>query len=165
MDDGKVVPFQPRRDPGERSVVTVGGPVDSTTVGLRVHGDDLVPDEVTRLLGVAPTKAWRLGERWNPRLPPAGTGAWFLDEGWAPEEPEALTRRLLDRLPADPACWAELRSRFRVSVCYGISLEAWNRGFDLSGATIGRLAVLGVEVGFDIYGAGDPPFEFPPPTA
>jgi hypothetical protein len=165
MDDGKVVPFRPRRDPDQDRVV-IGGPVDSTTVGLCVYGgDDLDPDEITRLLGVAPTHAHRKGEPARPRCPPASIGGWFLSEEWASENPEELTRRLLDRLPADPVCWAELGSRFRVEVSYGISLEAWNRGFTLSAATVARLAALGAEVGFDIYGAGDPPFEFPPPSA
>lgn len=160
MDDGKIVPFRPRRDADEGGV-EVGGSIDATTVGLSVYGDDLDPDEITRLLGVAPTKVCRRGERWRPQLPPARTGMWLLTEPWASEEPDRLTSRLLDRLPGDPDCWAALRSRFRVAIGYGISLEDWNRGFSLSAATVARLAVLGVEVGFDIYGAGDPPFEFP----
>lgn len=165
MEDDRVVPFRPRRVRDRN--VSVGGPVDSTTVGLRLYGDDLEPDEVTRLLGTAPTMARRRGERFaaRPGIPPARMGQWFLEEDWAAEEPDVLARRLLDRLPTDPARWAALSSRFRVAICFGISLQAWNRGFTLSAATVGRLAVLGAEVGFDIYGAGEPPFDLDNPSA
>jgi hypothetical protein len=49
---------------------------------LRVAGDDLVPDEVTRILKIIPTSAYAKGEHYSagPRSPDliGRTGVWFF---------------------------------------------------------------------------------------
>ena len=59
--------------------------------------------------------------------------------------------RLLRQLPSDPAVWADLHARYRVRLSFGIFFDAWNRGFDLSPASLRSIADLGVPLGFDIY--------------
>jgi hypothetical protein len=58
----------PELPPGE--YVIVGGDVDGISASLRVMGDDLDPDEVTRLLGVKPRRGGKQLRSWTP----AGVG-------------------------------------------------------------------------------------------
>jgi len=156
----KVVPF-PRRA-ASTDKVTLGGLVDSASVSLSLYGADLEPAVVTQLLGVEPIHAWRRGERPKPRLPPTGMGTWSLAvTGAAPQGPEELLIGLLDRLPADPDVWAEVRRRWKARLFFGLFLDAFNRGFNLGAGTVARVAVLGIPLHFDIYGAGECPLPFP----
>lgn len=128
-----------------------GGLVDQSRLTLCVHGDELDPDEISRLLGCAPTRARRRGELRRSGTP-WPNGAWLLSvEGKSPMGPEELVHLLLARLPADGALWSDLRTRFGVKLSFGIFTERWNRGFDLSADAVRRIASLGVDVDFDIY--------------
>jgi hypothetical protein len=148
MDD-----VTPNREPegiGE-VIAEVGGLVDSSRLTLGIHGEDLDPDEISRLLGCAPSRAHRRGDA-RRRGPPWSTGAWLLSvEGQSPTGPEELVHLLLARLPADDGIWADLRSRFRLRLGFGIFTERWNRGFDLSADAVRRINALGAGLGFDIY--------------
>ena len=137
-------------------VAMVGGLIDETRLTLSVHGDDLDPDEVTRLLGCSPSRSNRRGDLRPRSGTPHPRGAWLLTlEGKAPVEPEHLLASLLDRLPSDPSVWDALRARHSVALGFGLFQEAWNRGFDLSPGVIHRVAALGLGLGFDIYADGD----------
>jgi hypothetical protein len=46
---------------------------------------------------------------------------------------------------------ADLRARFKVRLLFGIFIDRWNRGFELTSQAISRIGALGCEVGFDIY--------------
>jgi Domain of unknown function (DUF4279) len=129
----------------------VGGLVDETRLTLGIHGEDLDPDEISRLLGCAPTSAHRRGDPRRSGLP-WPKGAWLLSvEAKAPTGPEELVHLLLARLPADEALWSDLRRRFRLQLLFGIFTERWNRGFELSRDAVRRIDALGAGVGLDIY--------------
>lgn len=138
--------------------ITVGGLVDEASVSLCIYGDDLDPEEVSRILGVTPTRAHRKGEPMRSRSShaPQGathrTGAWILGvRGQAPREPEELTTALLDQLPEDETVWAGLATHYRISLRYGLFMEAWNRGFALSPGLVARIARMHAQLDFDIY--------------
>jgi hypothetical protein len=137
-------------------IAEVGGLIDETRVTLGVHGDDLDPDEVTRLLGCAPSCSHRRGDPRPRNIPPWPRGAWVLSvEGKAPVEPDHLISAVLDRLPVDPAVWESLRSRFDVRLGFGLFQDAWNRGFGLSSQVLRRVAEMGLGLDFDIYADGE----------
>jgi hypothetical protein len=128
-----------------------GGLVDESRLTLGIHGEDLDPDEISRLLGCVPTSSHRRGDarRSGPSWP---AGAWLLSvEARSPTGPEALVHLLLARLPSDDAVWAELRRRYRLKLSFGIFTERWNRGYDLSAEAVGRINSLGVGMDIDIY--------------
>ncbi len=137
----------------------VGGLVDQSSVTLGIYGDDLDPGAISRVLNCRPTSSHKKGDppaERDPPLPPWPSGAWLLAvHGQVPKGPEELSRKLLMRLPADPAVWKKLAARYEVRVYFGIHMDAWNRGFDLSPETIERMGVFGATVGFDIYANAD----------
>ncbi|HXU06512.1 MAG TPA: DUF4279 domain-containing protein [Polyangia bacterium] len=141
-----IIPIRKREVIGE-----AGGLVDRCRFTLGVYGDDLVPDEISSLLGCAPTSAHRRGDarRSGGQWP---KGAWLHSvEGTSPTGPEDLVHLLLARLPTDEGLWTTLRARYRVHLGFGIFTERWNREFDLSGEALRRIQVIGVGVDFDIY--------------
>ena len=132
-------------------VAEAGGLVDGSQLTLGIHGEDLEPDEISRLFGCVPSSSHRRGD---PRQsgPPWPSGAWLLSvEAKSPTGPEELVHLLLSRLPTDETLWSDLRRRFRLQLSFGIFTERWNRGFELSPEAIQRIESLGVGVGFDIY--------------
>jgi Domain of unknown function (DUF4279) len=147
--------------------ISIGGPIDSAKASLCIHGEDLDPDEITRILGLAPTHSHRRGDRRRPKSPPAPMGFWGYEVDSADLDQAAdATRapadlslgRLLDRLPSDPALWAGLAQQYQMRIFFCIAFEGYNKGFGLSAGNIQRAAVLGVPLDFDLY-ADD---NFPP---
>jgi hypothetical protein len=129
----------------------IGGLVDTSRLTLGIYGEGLDPDEISRLLGCAPSTAHRRGDA-PRRGPPYAEGAWLLSvEGQSPTGPEELVHLLLASLPADDGLWADLRSKFRLRLGFGIFTEGWNRGFVLSAEAVRRINALGAGLGFDIY--------------
>src|SRR5262245_35364699 len=51
---------------------------ERTFATLRVAGDNLVPDQVTKLLGIEPTLAYAKGEHYGRRHLKGRTGVWLL---------------------------------------------------------------------------------------
>ena len=94
-------------------------------VKLRITGDTLDPDGVTRRIGVTPTFSGRRGDpvEGGGTLP---TGSWGYDVGGTEEwiVSDAL-ELLLERLPDDAELWAELTAEFDVRlVCIVVGLAA-----------------------------------------
>lgn len=149
MASDNVIPFPSQG-------ITLGGAVDEVGVSLSLYGDErgraLDPDEITAILGVAPTMACRRGERWR-RCRPHPTGIWSLavePRGGADAADVALTT-LLDQLPSDPAIWAGFRAQYRMRLFFFVAFKDFNRGFGLSALNIARAALIGAPMDFDLY--------------
>jgi hypothetical protein len=146
------------RPPGhgedEGDDIIAGGDVDDIRVSLRVIGDDLDPDEVTRLLGVEPSTAAKKGRlrEGTKSQTPQRAGIWTLDLGksreWLLED---LITAVLDRVPVSLEVWRQLGARYKIDLFCGLFLERWNRGVDLSPGLLHRIAERGLALSFDIY--------------
>ena len=123
---------------------------------LRFFGDDLDPDEVTKVLGCEPTDAQRKGQdvsRPNAvgtRI--AKTGMWRLDtETRRPEALEAQVTELLDQLSDDLRAWTDLSCRFDVNLFVGLFMSETNEGCEISPGILRALGDRGIELWLDIY--------------
>lgn len=140
----------------EEIVAEVGGPPDECGVCLAIYGEDLIPDEITKLLGCRPTDFHVKGEKKGPRSPGFHAGAWFLKvRGEPPNTIDVLTRRLLMMLPSDPDIWISLSERFGIQMRYGIHMSGWNKGAGLPRDLVERIAGLHADVELDIYAYGE----------
>src|ERR1051325_936803 len=127
-----------------------GGLVDGCQLTLSIHRDELDPDEISRILGCAPTGSHRRGDSGRSGTPRA-QGAWLYSvEAKAPTGPEELVHLLLARLPTDDLVWANLRARFKLRLSFGIFTERWNRGFDLTPQAVSRISAFGAGLDVDI---------------
>ena len=134
--------------------IRIGGPIDRVVVTLRLYGESLDPDEVTKMLGCQPTFAIRRGEVF-PRgryRRFATTGMWHL-HGDRPENEdlEVQVQFLLGRVTRDESVWEDLAQRFRIDMNCGVFLGAWNRGFELSVPLLTELSRRRLMIGFDVY--------------
>ncbi|WP_082173226.1 DUF4279 domain-containing protein [Methylobacterium platani] len=88
------------------------------TVALRIFGDGLDPDEITRLLGIEPTGLARKGDVHHTasgREVVARSGFWRLNAG-VPGSLNTQIGALLTKLTSDPTIWRELTERYECDV-------------------------------------------------
>ena len=142
----------PLRRPRREVIAEVGGPPDESSFTLAVYGEDLVPSEVTNLLGVEPTDSFERGYRRKPTSRPMPHGAWFFEErGQPPRDPDDLARSVLLRFSAPPERWSMVRERYEVQLRVALHVAGWNKGFAFSPTTMQLIAATGAELGFDLY--------------
>jgi hypothetical protein len=138
--------------------VWFGGPIEWSRITFRVLGDDLDPDEITRLLRCDPHESERKGDpilrRDGTVARQAKTGSWRLgldrDETDEWDCAEAMME-LVTRLPKEIDLWKDLTGRFAVDLFVALSMPARNKGFSLSPEVMAYLGNRGIEAGFDIY--------------
>jgi hypothetical protein len=139
------------------SAATAANPNCTTTfASLRLFGDGLIPDEVSRLLRLAPTEAAPKGFK---TLAPSGktrvapTGRWILEtEGKVSStDLEQHVAWLLDRLEASGVVPLDIPGVTRADVsCYWLSATG-NGGPEFSAELLGRLSRLCLALNLDIY--------------
>lgn len=142
--------------------------IGRTAVALRILGEDLDPDEISRLLGGAPSTALRKGDL---RQSPSGdvvqrVGMWRLRcEDRSPGDLDCQIQDILARLTDDLDVWRDIARRYRCDVFCGVFMEAGNEGATLDSTTLDLLSDRGLRLALDIYGpeAGSrAPTTFPP---
>ena len=126
----------------------------SARARLVVLSDELSPEELTELLGMAPDVSWRMGEPGRGGRPHPHHG-WELESRLRQDRPpeEQLTD-LLERLaPIAPA----IASLANNPAVFGARLwlvrhgENWNPGVSLSVESIRQVDALGLGLEIDIY--------------
>jgi hypothetical protein len=123
---------------------------------LRIIGDDLVPDEITKLLGCAPTSAEFKGQvltSKSGRQRTARSGSWRMEASErTPDDLNAQVMEILERLNTDLEVWASLASRFRMDLFCGLFMMEQSSGFTLSPQAMLALASRRIEFGLCLYG-------------
>lgn len=132
------------------------GIVDRSAVALRIFGDDLVPSEVTALLGCEPTEAYAKGDvRINPTTGSRyirKMGYWGLSvEDRRPEDISGQILEILAKLTQDRAVWDQLRSKYEMDFFCGVFMGSSNDGLEFSPELLGQISERGIALGFDIY--------------
>ena len=130
--------------------------IGETTVSLRIYGDALDHDEISRLLGCPPSSVIVKGHV-RPRGYVELSNMWMLTRDChAPGDLQAKIRDLLDSVSNEPSVWVDLKTRFGLDMFAGLFMTGWDEGFDLDPATLAELGNKGVKLGICIYGpSGD----------
>src|ERR1043165_9657128 len=115
----------PRKSSKHRA--SFGGSIDRVKVSLRVFGEKLDPNEISRILRCEPTSQTKKGEvivgpLARQRI--ASFGRWLLDsvedEGMDLEE---QIFKLLSRVSSDLEIWKELTKKYKVDLFCGLFLD------------------------------------------
>ncbi|MBR0773456.1 DUF4279 domain-containing protein [Bradyrhizobium diazoefficiens] len=138
--------------------VWFGGPISWFSISLIIRADDLVPDDVTRLLLVEPTSSQTKGlptlhtvrpgiakfGSWKVQLRSEETDEWDVTEA---------VRTLIARFPQAPSVWKQLPEGARVRLSFGLSLESRNQGFSVPADILQFAADRNIDLDFDVYSA------------
>jgi hypothetical protein len=129
--------------------------ISLSSATLRIFGDDADPDQISALLGCAPSNSYRKGDATYPpkNLKPRRYGMWRL--GAADCEPESLDSQivgLLNQVTQDLAIWKQVAALHEVDISCGLFMNESNEELRLSPGTLARLAERGIALDLDIYG-------------
>lgn len=114
------------------------------------------PEEITRVLGVQPSRSWITGQRVGPTLQTYKSNGWALESTLAGKaNPEAHLLELFGRIPSQliqqlrriaPAC----------NIQFSLVLEMQDETppLNLSVDTVQRIASLGASIDVDMYVTG-----------
>jgi len=127
-----------------------------SAVSLRISGDTLVPEQISTLLGGAPTWAHAKGDtiqrssRATPRT--AKTGTWHLDaEDRQPEDMNGQIAEILGQLTQDLEIWRSIAKTYRMDLFCGWFMEENGEGLSISPISLAALAERGIELGICLY--------------
>ncbi|MEH6420466.1 DUF4279 domain-containing protein [Pseudomonas sp. CGJS7] len=126
-----------------------------TKACLRIWGDELIPDEVSALLGAPPSNSHSKGDELSiglGRVRIAKTGSWRLvAQQREPGDLDAQIGELFAQLSDDPAVWAQLGSRFELDLFCGLFMASGNDGEGIGPRNLRLLGERGIELILDIY--------------
>jgi len=131
-----------------------------TKASLRFLGDDLVPSEISFLLGQLPTQSEiknniRVGKATGQKRP-AKSGGWRLK---APTQTDgdldAQISALLGQLTNDLTVWRDLTARYKADVFCGLFLNTGADGLTMQPSTLQMLGDRGLKLEICIYEPSD----------
>jgi len=128
-----------------------------SAVTLRIGGDALEPDEVSRSLGCQPSFAFAKGDiKLSKRRPIVRivrkSGMWALNATkHQPADLDAQIAEIFSRLPADLAVWAKLGKEFDMDIFCGFWMRETDEGMTVSVETMKVLSDRGIRLGFCVY--------------
>ncbi|GKX32472.1 MAG: hypothetical protein MnENMB40S_00900 [Rhizobiaceae bacterium MnEN-MB40S] len=127
-----------------------------TAASLKVVGDEVIPDQITRLLGKRPDIARLAGETFQT---PSGAdvisrkGHWSISvDRRTSGDLDLQIAELLSGTTQDLEVWTGLANECEVRVFCGLFLEEWNEGIRLSATSMKQLGERGIGLELDIYG-------------
>lgn len=131
------------------------GVPDHSLATLRFFGDELVPEEISGLLGASPTVSYQKGQELIgsrtgiKRI--TKTGCWRLSAAdRKPEDLESQIFEILQQLTQDLSIWASL-ARFEPNIYCGLFMGNRNDRTWLSSAALLALGQRGIALGLEIY--------------
>ena len=121
---------------------------------LRIGGDSLKPDAISRLLGCSPTLAYVKGQI----VPSKGkaivrkTGGWHLDAAeQQPGDVNAHVTELFRRVNSDVSAWAVLSGEYEIDLFCVYFMSEADEGVETSAETLKVLGDRGIKLGLRIY--------------
>ncbi|MBV2128356.1 DUF4279 domain-containing protein [Arsukibacterium indicum] len=136
------------------------GVLEHSQATLRIFGDDLIPEDVSNLLGAKATKSKKKGDeevgKSSGKVHIAKTGSWHLHAGKrVPEDLNAQIEEILSQLTSDLAIWEKLHQNYEVDMFCGLFMGNWNDGLSLSPEIMLALGKRKIVLNLDIYSGSD----------
>ena len=133
------------------------GSIQKSVATLRIVGDDLIPEEISRRLGCTPTVSQKKGDvivgKRSGAKRTARTGMWSLHAtDHEPEDLEAQIGELLSKVTSELAVWRDVVHKYREDLFCGLFTGSGNDGLSLSPDSLLVLGQRGIELALDIRG-------------
>jgi hypothetical protein len=132
------------------------GPISKSVVCLRIIGDDLIPDEISELLGCQPSSSQEKGEeiinKNNGSKRIAKLGIWTLDTSdCKPDNLNGQLQEIIGKLTCDLRIWEYLNKKYKIDFYCGLFMKDGNEGISISPSNLADIGKRGIELDFDIY--------------
>lgn len=128
------------------------------SITLRLMGDTLDPDDVTKVLKYSPTTSYRKGDDMlrsdGTYIGPARSGRWslkFTPESLPLEDCCDAVEHILTLFTSNVEAWRSVTTPHRADFFIGLRLDTKNRGIEVSPKLMLLLGERGVKIGFDVY--------------
>jgi hypothetical protein len=128
------------------------------SMSLRVWGDLVIPDEVSKSLGSAPTSSYRKGDihggKKTGRTFKNYTGLWRLKSALPRTATfEQHATALLSQVTSDPSIWDRLNDRHKLELFCGVFVlkNSVNQVFDVPAQLTRMLSDRHLAIVFDCY--------------
>lgn len=121
---------------------------------LRIAGDSLAPDSISRLLGCSPTLGYVKGQIEPSKGKPIvrETGGWHLDAvEQQPGNLDAHVAELFGRVNSDLSAWATLSGEHNIDLFCVYFMSEADEGVETSAETLKALGDRGIKLGLRIY--------------
>jgi Domain of unknown function (DUF4279) len=143
--------------------------INQSLVSMRIWGDEVIPQDISKMLGVSPSEAKTKGHeivRGNtgrvivdPKTGKARVakfGLWLLRaERREPEDIDSQIREIFSKMSADIAVWQSITKKHRANLSCGLFMRETNEGLSISTESLAILSERGIELWFDIYAPSD----------
>ena len=129
--------------------------LDRCQAALRISGDDLVPEELSRLFDHFYTEGWVKGYEYltsSGAVVVRKTGAWILEaEPTGSADFDGQISRLLGCIDVSLDDWALLAKRFEIDIFCGWFMRETNEGIAVSPQTMRMLSERNITLSVDLY--------------
>jgi len=125
-----------------------------SVASLRIFGDTLNPEEISRTLDCQPSESFVKGQikHSKHRDIVRKTGAWLLKAAdRTPGDLDAQVKELFSRVNLNPAIWVSLAGQYQVDIFCGFFMKETDEGFEVSPETMKVLVERGIKLGVCIY--------------
>ncbi len=133
--------------------------INRCQAALRIFGDDLVPEELSRLFDHFYTKGWVKGYSYltsSGKVVVKKTGAWILDaEPTETGDFDAQISELLGQVNVSLDVWASFAKTFEMDIFCGWFMHESNEGIAVSPHTLRMLGERNIAISVDIYAPSD----------
>jgi hypothetical protein len=126
-----------------------------SVAALRIGGDALVPEEVSRVIGSPPSHGHQKGEEFGG---PDGlrhqrkSGQWSLQAAdYMPGDVDRQIAEILGKLTDDPAIWASLGASYQMDLFCGWFMGGSDEGHDISPESLKALGTRGIKLSICMY--------------
>jgi len=158
-EDGKEIIHEPVNLNETEPIAEIGGVFEEFSVGLNFYSKTLDRQEITKLLGVEPTKSWNANERHSvgntKKTRITDWGKWYLNSKRDKTDLNIKLKDLLESLTMDLEKWKILTSKYEAWIDVAGYMENWNRGFSLNADIMKMLSDRNLKIEFDIYYDGN----------
>lgn len=134
--------------------------ISRSVATLRIMGDNLIPADISSLLGCDPTYEQTKGQiligKKTGHKRVARFGMWRLEAtDHEPENIDAQITELLNQLSQDISVWNSISAEFEIDLFCGLFMEESNEGMEISPISLKSLGERGIVLSLDIYDGND----------
>lgn len=125
-----------------------------SNASLRISGDALVPEDISKALGGPPTLSYIKGEAHSPahNTVTRKTGLWLREAAQRqPEDMDGQIAEILGKLSQDLTVWRHLSATYEIDLFCGLFMAETDEGVEISTDSLNMLGQRGIKFGFCVY--------------